>query len=106
MQHSEIHKYFCPELIQKISEKGSLLGREVEYSNYEDTLDKIRVGVCNINALALETGFTTKGSLQHLVSRVSKGLAYVAFSTSTDVAALANLIELLKEIKVKENKNE
>jgi len=83
--------------IKKLWDKGTMFGREVVYANDEDTLDKMRVGINNLSALALETGFTTQGSMQHLVSRVAKGLANVAFSTSTDVAALADLIGFLKD---------
>lgn len=55
------------------------------------------MGINNISALALQTGFTTQSSMQHLVSRVSKGLAGVAFSTNTDVKELASLVGFLKD---------
>jgi len=53
--------------------------------------------VNNLNALALQIGFTTQGSVQHLISGVSKGLANVAFTTGTDVKALADLVGFLKD---------
>jgi len=83
--------------IKKLWDKGALFGREVVYANDQDTLAKFATGINNMNALALETGFTTEGSLQHVISRVAKGLANVAFTTHTDVAELADLVGFLKD---------
>lgn len=83
--------------IKKLWDKGNLFGKEVVYANDEDTLDKFQTGISHLNALALQTGFTTQGSIQHLISRVSKGLANVAFTTGVDVAALADLVGYIKD---------
>lgn len=83
--------------IKKLWDKGSLFGREVVYANDEDTIAKMTTGINNLSALALATGFTTQGSVQHLVSRVAKGLANVAFTTEVSVEALADLIGFIKD---------
>lgn len=84
--------------IKKLWDNGNLFGKEVVYANDEDTLKTFNTGVNHLNALALQTGIPTLGSVQHSVTRVVKGLANVSLTGGLDnVAELANLVGFLKD---------
>jgi len=82
--------------IKLLWDQGNVFGKEVVYTKDEDTLKKFSAGVNFLNALSLETGFATEGSISHSVSRVAKGLANVAFVTETTEPLLASLVGFLK----------